>query len=123
MYETWILAASETTGLGDFAPWANLTATVVMVLIFVWILTKRDPLERDVNRREIAASRAEFLTELAAERKSREIMADRFMVMLTENRERSHEQRMEDRRVYLESTQTLLRESLAAMKEMKHGDA
>lgn len=71
--------------------------------------------------RHIPKMMNDFRTDIRDERNSREAVTDKFMQMITDNRERSHEQRMEDRKVYLEATQTLLRESLSAMKEMKNG--
>lgn len=120
------LIGQAADSLGDLAPWANLTATVVMTLVFVWILTKRDPKDRELTRLELAAARDDYqeslksvLVELAAERHSREITNDKFMAMITENRERSHEQRIEDRKVYQDSTRAMLQEFLSAVKEIK----
>lgn len=73
--------------------------------------------------RHIPKMMTDFREDIREERRSREAATAQFMEMVTENRERSHEQRMEDRKVYLEATQTLLRESLTAMKEIKNGNA
>lgn len=122
------LIGQAADGLGELGPWANFTATVVMTLVFVWIVTKRDPKDREQNNIAMAAAREDYqkslnamLLELAAERHSREATNDKFMAMITENRERSHEQRMEDRKVYQDSTRAMLTEFLAAMKEIKNG--
>lgn len=84
--------------------------------------------------RQIPKMINDFRIDIRDERQSREAMNDRFanlittitdkfMKMETDSRERFHEQRMEDRKVYLEATQTLIRESLAALKEVKNGHA
>ncbi len=121
-----MLAEHDPQGLGSLGPWANLAATVVMTLVFVWILTKRDPKEREQSRLEMAAAREDYerslnsvLGELRAERASREATNEKFMAMVTENRKRSHEQRMEDRKVYQDSTRAMLQEFLSAVKEIK----
>jgi hypothetical protein len=120
--EAWLLGA-ESTGLGEWGPIANLVATAVITLVFVWILTKRDPAEREANRRELAEARKTFIDALDLERLSREASNKEFMAMITTHREMSHAQRMEDRKVYQESLQTMLRDFLASIKEIKNGHA
>lgn len=136
-----LFGAAADGGMGVWGPIANLAATSIIALLLVWILIRRDPEERKAHAAELGAARTEYhtslvavLEELAEERRSREAtsekfttliadLTDRYMEMITQHRERSHEQRMEDRKVYLEATQTLLRESLSAMKEIKNGHA
>jgi hypothetical protein len=117
--EAWTLAAEASGGLGTFTPVAQLVATAVITGLFIWTVTRYVPGLQDEARKEMAAAREEFVIELRAERASREATTEKFMKMITDNREMSHTQRMEDRKTYLESTQAMLREFLAAIKEVK----
>jgi len=118
---SWTLAETA-TGMGELAPWAQVAATVVITGLFIWTIVYRDPAERGENRKELGAARSEFLKELAEERKSRESANEKFMVMVTENRERSHSQRMEDRKAYQDSTRVMLQEFLGAVREIRNGN-
>lgn len=105
-----MVIAAESMGVGaELAPWANLTATVVVAGLLIWLITKYIP-KRDGDHRDDMKSQADKFEEHLASQRSD------FLVELREHRaDRAHENKTHTEA--LQAVSRAVQEGLVQVKE------